>query len=834
MNKKSIFLILVIVFIFTPVDFVYGVVNTMKGNESIVSKVSISDNEKYIYLADKINSIPSYNVTSNDYFLTRDVGNTSFLAFRNFKVIKDKKGNKKKILLDFSESKKFDFSNVANIVIPKIGYYYDADDIKRDNDGRVWVDLKIDVASVHIEFFESNKGKKLSKNDVCKTRKYYKISSFVSNREKFTSSIMRYSSLDKLIANSYDNVETLPGCNINTEITYNFTFIKNVDKSSIASVNPVYIWKIMDLDQPDDTVSNSFNNKINRTVFNTSGKYIESINFVKGFSDTFYVYEGTKLNNNGSTKFSGTVCVDEDKATCDHDTKVATVYAVQKGDSVSVVWRGSRDLGTSLFGEKVDLPPPPPPPPPADDPYNYKGDRCDVDSNATEVACGKEVSIKDNPEHIGNVVFKNHTADVTKHSSCKEYPTINAGTLYQKIGGTAAIKLIDNNNYPSDISNRCVSVNINVSVLMLESLNFKMGNVGASHIYAGGGFSWNGASAISDVTWVPSIKRSTVPSGSDYETMFFIYYGGKYWLGDKVIDNSEETASSVELYSKSDCSGERVSDKDINNLIDSFVKNTVSNNSHDFGIEASSNYNEVTEGEDDLPLIVVNNNKTDLHVETSVNLQHAYISRTSALIKYVADNDEKISETEYLDAGDKYYYVPLKYTESSFSIWVNSSVSAIGQSTRVSSACSLSVDFGLYEKKNEKYSLRYRYRPINVKNPFPKADTKEKIARTAENWADWYCGESDSCSGVNSNKNRLSNTYDYDKPLYSIIIDNDSAKIIGGFNNKYISYINLDEINTDEGSSSLVSKIIDKNNSRVTKNSYCGLGVFRESCDTLY
>lgn len=830
MVKKNIFWILVIVFIFTPVDFVYGVVNTMKGNESIVSKVSISDNEKYIYLADKINSIPSYNVTSNDYFLKRDVGNTSFLAFRNFKVIKDKKGNKKKDLLDFEKSTKYDFSNVANIVIPKIGYYYDADDIKRDNEGRVWVDLKIDVASVHIEFFESNDGKVLSKK--CNTRKYYKISSFVASKKKFTSSIMRYSNLDELIANTFDKSK-LPGCDINTEITYNFTFIKNVDKSSIASANPVYIWKIMDLDQPDDTVHNKIID--GKKKFNKDGKYIESINFVEGFSDNFYVYEGTKLTNNGSTKFSGTVCVDSDREDCENDAKVATVYAVQKGDSVSVVWRGSRDLGTSLFGEGVNFPPPLVPPP-VDDKYNYKGDKCDVDSNATEVACGKEVSIKDNPEHIGNVVFKNHTADVTKHSSCKEHSKSDIGTLYQKIGGTDKVTLVDNNNDTTDISNRCVKVNVNVDVLMIESLNFKMGNLGASHIYAGGGFSWNGASATSEVTWVPSIKRSTVPGGSEYETMFVINYDDKYKLGDKsFVDSSEETASSVELYSKSDCSGERVSDKDINDLIGNYVKNKVSNSSHNFGIEASSNYNEVTDGEDDLPLIVVNNNnKIDLHVETSVNLQHAYINRTSALIKYVADNDEKISETEYLDAGDKYYYVPLKYTESSFSIWVNSSVSAIGQSTRVSSVCSLSVGLGLYEKKNEKYSLRYRYRPINVNNPFPKADTKEKIARTAENWADWYCGESDSCSGVNSNKNRLSNTYNYEKPLYSIILNSDSNKVIDSFNKKYVSYIKLDEINTDEGSSSLLDKIIDKDNSRVTKNSYCGLGIFKESCDTLY
>ena len=347
---------------------------------------------------------------------------------------------------------------------------------------------------------------------------------------------------------------------------------------------------------------------------------------------------------------------------------------------------------------------------------------------------------------------------VTTHTSSCNESSANV-SAYIKIEENG----YDANNKTKSIGN-CVPVVAAVDIVLTEELKL-IPNKPKGEIYAGGGFSWKGPQLNSKIRWYYKFL-------SDKNPLFKLK--ANYVLakpnGAKYFPSLDGFYKIDEVYKDGSCST-RYSFNEFEKEVWGQLKNNKIKKNVEFNI-TSVHYNDVTKIVA-APLLppVVKYNTNDVvldsdnsnqfyNVEISSSLKHAYICNGSGDVVY--ENASGISKEGCTEHG-QYYHVPLKYNgnKGKFIIKFNASnYSLIGGKFEFSNECSIFV----------KNVMRYRYRSIDVSNPFPKTNNSvEQIVKEygAENWAYWYQDR--------GHQNRIKDTYNTNKypnsPLYSVTIN---------------------------------------------------------------
>lgn len=215
------------------------------------------------------------------------------------------------------------------------------------------------------------------------------------------------------------------------------------------------------------------------------------------------------------------------------------------------------------------------------------------------------------------------------------------------------------------------------------------------------------------------------------------------------------------------------------------------------------------------------------------SLANSYVSVSGserATAKY--ENVASVDASGYVATGKK-YYISFEWTAGSFPFNLSKNINPSFLSNMkwsLNGTCSVKVKDGLFKEGDDGggggLKPTFRYRTIDVKNPFPKK-VKGKIAPI--NWRNWYTGN------VN-NQNRLTNSYaNYpDNPLYKITLSDSGANgsvRVSEIKGIATSYVNLDTINP-RGTSSFVESYFQRGNGvRAGGKSYCPRGSYSANCD---
>ncbi len=661
------------------------------------------------------------------------------------------------------------YEDVATVILKSSAYYID------DNNARVYLNTIVRLKKVEISRFGSSCGKPNS-------QALYDVLSVNTKTGGISAEIWEYDNDRKKVKNE----DRGNYCHANVHYTISFE-LKKWDSSSdegieLSDKNIQYPWKISDLDQSD------------KSGQGYDGDYVESIKFQSGFSGVYYVMKDHVMNIN-EPKFSATEKTGEGNQP---STIYSTVLTYQYGDSAVVEWWGSGWVGTGIVSVV------------ATPEAVYTGNICSNPGRSANVTCGSESNYPvSSTEGVKGSFLGIYDITYTKYDSCV----------------TKLIKLTD--IYLSK-NGQCQSVSIDVSTILTESISLNItqpfGDGKNGSIYAGGGFQWNGASIRNNINWYYSYFRDGWP-------IFTVSADGS--------SNVYRDVSEVALYDNGSCSGQRIDRtmleqkvwNQVENVLKSGLKNA--NLSDKF---TSNDYNDATITNTVMPLNNTSNSSSvansSYSYENVASLKNAYIHKMDAKVTY----DSSKNGSDYIDGGIL-YYVPLKYTASNTWIkLVNQNLSIIGQNISFNATCTVPVKQVLYECKNDCDSghgdvkVDYHYRTIDVNNPFPKASSKAKINETAQNWSEWYCGSTDSCTQDNNNKKRLRNTYSNypDNPLYSVTINSSTASKIAAKSDLYMSWNGM---NIDGTSEFVINNGIFKIFAGSGSKSYCGLGICQESCD---
>lgn len=193
---------------------------------------------------------------------------------------------------------------------------------------------------------------------------------------------------------------------------------------------------------------------------------------------------------------------------------------------------------------------------------------------------------------------------------------------------------------------------------------------------------------------------------------------------------------------------------------------------------------------------------------------------------------------DLVSVGNK-YFVGYKYSRDKFEFKLsngdgNSNIfnpSLVGFDWDLAGTCSVGVENGLFDDVGKPM---YKYRPISLNNPFPRADALTGVGYPI-NWKDWMTG-----SNKDNNIARLNNTYEVGNARkYSITI----GKLEGIYD--YTSIADINDYGNDKFYGDMIgidkygmSEFVDPTNNYFNKvasnKTYCGLGFFSNSCDLLW
>lgn len=222
------------------------------------------------------------------------------------------------------------------------------------------------------------------------------------------------------------------------------------------------------------------------------------------------------------------------------------------------------------------------------------------------------------------------------------------------------------------------------------------------------------------------------------------------------------------------------------------------------------------------------------------NLPYAYISLNDTGLNKYADVvyvstkfDSLEAETNRLRYLGNKYFVGFKYDKKKFPFNLKqNNVSFVDKMDwQLSAICSVDVKDGYYDGGCDDYScdgaskLLYGYRPISLKNPFPKF-VGSNYDQIAKNWRDWY---EDNSSRIIDMVYNNPDYADYEISL-SKINNGSSVKISDINTDTSLGYYNQLVGYSIDGTSKFVE---DKFTKRVisSDNGYCGLGLFSNNCD---
>ena len=467
-------------------------------------------------------------------------------------------------------------------------------------------------------------------------------------------------------------------------------------------------------------------------------------------------------------------------------------------------------------------------------------------SNSNDTNFINSVGCHDNTLMDGTQRSNNGSAVTVTHSSCRLDNRIHV-YLYGVYIRSEVERYPQNDNGTMGAGTKCEKVDLQFPIVLLENIEFNVnglyytdGNRNLNKIYAGGGFSWNGASLNNNISYVYRYYKndSYYVNDSSSEGNFLYIIHHKYSQLNKDGSYSPLKKSfayfhdNIEIYKDSSCSNSNKYETKLNDYVASQIESRISYqerllvNSGNSSIAHFKSVNPNNASIKNEPLRVMDNFLSGGNVyNESISLNQSWINPKTAEISFSSNGGN------YIDGGNK-WYVPLKYMDSTVTVSAsNLNISRI-RNLKVSVSCPIDVEHILYEPDgNGGLKLAYRYRPIKLNNVF-NGKAKNEIA---QNWQDWYCGNDADCDGGNDNKTRLEETYEKyraNNPLYRIILNDSNGSDIRAFNNNnsYISFNNFNTGNPASGTSSFVSKYFNGGNGNILKavpdTHYCGLGVF--------
>lgn len=409
-----------------------------------------------------------------------------------------------------------------------------------------------------------------------------------------------------------------------------------------------------------------------------------------------------------------------------------------------------------------------------------------------------------------------------KYNNCSDSTFIYDDEVYLKN---------DNNEYYNDPAQKnkagsCIKVsNATVKYILTESINFNIGSFSPTTVYAGGSFSWNSSSLLTNkVNWYYNNISNDTPVFSNVSLEAYDKTG-------EVV--TEEFVSLDRLYSDANCTA-TISKENLNNKILNKVSNS---DTKDISESVKESFKTIDTDSPDIDDAWLDNvtsveksvdsASNTVNYKYSSNLLYACISNNGQDISYM---DNENCDSNYISGGQN-RYIPLKYNKNTFSVNAYGNYSVIdGHNVDVDVSCPMKVKKGLYEctdgdfpcdEDDDKLKVAYDYRSISVDNPFPKADSKDEVA---ENWQDWYCGNDSTCSSSNANMQRIKNTYINNEIFYSVNFSR------GGYSDVDYIYTSWDSI-TKDGTSDFIN--VNPGSELFTKvtnsSSYCKLGKFDSS-----
>ena len=817
MNKKlfKIIVIILLIVLFVP---------DVKAAIKSIHNISPEENVTYI----------SYDKTAKEVFL--DLGkdgkvkgfmigdlnksdNNRDYSIRKFLYYKEGLKEKNKDNLITKEG------DIATLTIKDAAYWCENNFCKSDADKKR-LNIKIKLNSVKIK-------PTVIGDNVCKTKYKYGLFSYNITNEGvnvFSSTRAFYNSTNKKkdqIENYQVPTDDTKNCGANVILGYTITLEGSLPDGAFK-----FVWTIKDIDQPDKSNKDNFcyikNNDCKKEKYN----YVEAISFNSGFISDYYVYANSLLKNSG-TKFIATEQTGHGKQP---PVEKSTVLTFQNLYEANISWYGSRDVETTIMGDNIDLDFPPPPEILPDE-YEYTGDYCDAGEENKEISCGESGLIEDTVDSINGedsllytkpeVTFKS-----TKHTSCN-YENDIQFNMFFKEKENGDVTIVNSDGEVTNYKDKCVPVIVNVPIVMLENMKLSVGTLDSS-VYAGGGINWDTTTLTNSIDWKWRYQRRLKGSGDPYKNAFLIQFSHR--VNNELVSDKYFTLSDVEIYTDPACS-EAIDDDKLNRMIEDAIHGSYSSDNVglDKKFKATTDYNDAESKNATIPLKSEVNTVDDKTFVNSVSLKNAYINSRTANITY--DNEETKDSEYYIDSGSR-YYVPLKYTDDTFSIFLGSAdkykdnLSAIGQTTKSFSVkCDVDVKHIFYEKKKNKLQLAFRYRPIKEVDVF-NGKNKKQVAEKAQNWVNWYC-TNDLCNSDNNNRKRIANTYN-NSPIYSITFGNgdEYAKNIGEYNKNNNSYADFSLMKYD-GTSSFVKENMGFKFIASSK-SYCPLGKLLPSgCDEI-
>ena len=486
----------------------------------------------------------------------------------------------------------------------------------------------------------------------------------------------------------------------------------------------------------------------------------------------------------------------------------------------------------------------------------YTGDSCSSSNNKVVDDNCSGASIVDNPKKR-KTKFDNLdlNSESLEHTSCKSgvYGVNTTSLLYIK-EPTQHMDIIYNNQ---KITNGCAPVSVSIPLTIVENIylnisklngkKIKGGDPNKEYVYAGGGFGWGGITVKNELTriWAVS-KKNSQKNGDTFDKAFKLSFN--YKLGTSTPSVGYYKLSEVPLYKDKNCT-ESISYDELEDTVVANNRIEINDLSLDQKFYASTDVNDVDDMEKSMVGVLNKNPNPEVggfsNKENTVSLKTAYIDRRTAKVSYPdtisIDETDINSENNNLVNAGRLYYVPLKYTDGEFAIGMSDqNLSVIGQTTSFTTICKINVEHIFYEDDgNGRLRTAFHYRPIKVNDTF-NGQSKSEIAKNAQNWARWYCGENDNCANT-TNRGRIENTYviagcnntneagKCNNPLYRVLLDSEKISNIRHASNG-LAYNDFSSIDVNGTSS-----FINKNNGFdfiANRESYCNLGGFKNECDS--
>lgn len=412
---------------------------------------------------------------------------------------------------------------------------------------------------------------------------------------------------------------------------------------------------------------------------------------------------------------------------------------------------------------------------------------------------------------------------------------------------------IDNGDCPADSKikiedNWYAKVKVSTALLFNQVGNFKFGKINPGVVYAGKGFSLGETTYSNTITWMvanvsgsgqPHYKYSTnglmkyVDGGCADDDTFdptksssYYYYNNDKKEYEPVFNFQDAAWFAISESAKAQIKTNKVNDINFVSC-DSNGDVSCDLNAPDYGVVGSWNVNSSNVNDFKYNGVTFGKKITNTY---SYNLANSYVIVVGDEIGKAEYVNGVAEEIEKKVATGKKFYIDFKWDYSKnlpFNLAKNEKISFLDfMDWTLNGTCSVEVKDGYYKDADgDKMNLNYKYRPISLNNPFPKANGD--ISKIPINWRNWYF--------VSGNSLRIKDTFNRS---FDYLVGFSKLKI----NNDIVSIEDIKSLSIEKGYGSFsgfnnagTSEFLTRKFSGGIKTSssihYCKLGFFSKDCN---